>query len=117
MDGGTQICPRFEVAAGLLGKRWTGLILRVLMEGPRRFGELAQTVGQLSERVLSERLKELEAERVLLRTVEPGPPVRVVYRLTEKGEALREVIDAMAHWAEAWVDAPVEAPLAARGRR
>jgi DNA-binding HxlR family transcriptional regulator len=106
MDGQNPMCPRFEQAAALLGKRWTGLILKVLMEGPKRFGELAHSVGALSERVLSERLKELEAEGVLVRRVEPGPPVRVAYELTEKGEALRHVIDAMGAWAEEWLPRP-----------
>ena len=97
-----QICPRYEAAIALLGKRWTGLILRLLLDGPRRFGELALAL-QISERVLSARLKELEAEKVLARVVHAGPPVRVEYRLTRKGEALGSVVTAIGGWAERWV--------------
>ena len=96
-------CPRFEKATELLGKRWTGLILRLLLEGPRRYGELAASCD-ISDRVLSERLKELEAEGVLERTVEPGPPVRVSYALTRKGEGLSKVVDEIGKWAEKWIE-------------
>lgn len=96
------MCPRYEAAVGLLGKRWTGLILRLLLDGPRRFGALAEAL-QISERVLSSRLKELEGEGVLARTVFSGPPVRVEYRLTPKGLALGAVVEAIGAWAEAWV--------------
>jgi DNA-binding HxlR family transcriptional regulator len=106
MAATTNICPRYEAAAELLGKRWTGLILRVLMDGPRRFSELAATVDGMSERMLSERLKELEGEGVVERRVLPEPPVRVEYRLTSKGQALSGVVDAIGRWAEKWVDVP-----------
>jgi len=102
----TNICPRYEAAVELLGKRWTGLVLRVLMDGPRRFSELAASVDGMSERMLSERLKELEAEGVVDRLVLPEPPVRVEYRLTSKGQALSGVTDAIGKWAEKWVDLP-----------
>jgi DNA-binding HxlR family transcriptional regulator len=97
-----RICPRYQAAIAILGKRWTGLILRLLLDGPRRFGELAVAL-QISERVLSGRLKELEAEQVLSRVVLPGPPVRVEYRLTPKGQALGSVVTAIGGWAERWV--------------
>ncbi|MGA9525043.1 MAG: helix-turn-helix domain-containing protein [Myxococcaceae bacterium] len=104
MKGSTEICPRFEVAAELLGKRWTGLILRVLLDGPKRFCELSGTLENLSERMLSERLKELEANGIVQRRVQPTTPVQVDYRLTEKGQSLKGVVDAMGKWAEAWVN-------------
>lgn len=106
MAATTNICPRYEAAAALLGKRWTGLILRVLMDGPRRFSELAATVDGMSERMLSERLKELEGEGVVERRVLPEQPVRVEYRLTSKGQALSGVVDAIGRWAEKWIDLP-----------
>jgi DNA-binding HxlR family transcriptional regulator len=106
MAGTTNICPRYEAAAELLGKRWTGLLLRVLLDGPRRFSELASAVAGMSERMLSERLKELESQGVVDRRVYPEPPVKVEYRLTPKGQALGEVVDAIGRWAEKWVDVP-----------
>ena len=101
-----SICPRYEHAIQLLGKRWTGLLLDALMEGPRRFCELTATVEGLSDRVLSDRLRELEVEGVVERTVYPQIPVRVEYKLTEKGLALKPVVEAIHNWAEKWVTLP-----------
>src|SRR6266516_5479404 len=94
-----QMCPRFEQAIQLLGKRWTGLILDTLMDGPRRFCELTSTVAGLSDRVLSDRLRELESAGIIERVVYPQIPVRVEYRLTEKGQALKPVVDSIHTWA------------------
>ncbi|HWE26329.1 MAG TPA: helix-turn-helix domain-containing protein [Myxococcales bacterium] len=102
----TELCPRFHAAVDLLGKRWTTLIVNVLLDGPLRFGELASTIDAISERVLSERLKELEQEGVLERRVLTCRPVHVEYRLTRKGEALGRVVRALGKWAEEWVEAP-----------
>ena len=71
-----------------MGRRWTGAILRVLMDGPMRFSEVAQAVPELSDRLLSARMKELEARGIVERTVHPGPPVRVEYSLSEMGREL-----------------------------
>jgi DNA-binding HxlR family transcriptional regulator len=101
--GPEEICARYEKATELLGKRWTGMLLRVLLGGPKRYGELAAAMD-ISDRVLSERLKELEAEGILARTVEPGPPVRVSYALSKKGEALYKVIDEIGKWADRWME-------------
>ncbi|SRR6267154_4216991 len=101
-----SICPRYEHAIQLLGKRWTGLLLDALMEGPRRFCELTATVEGLSDRVLSDRLRELEVEGVVERIVYPQIPVRVEYKLTEKGLALKPVVEAIHEWAEKWVMLP-----------
>lgn len=101
-----SICPRYEHAVQLLGKRWTGLLLYALMDGPRRFCELTATVEGLSDRVLSDRLRELEIEGVVQRIVYPNIPVRVEYRLTEKGHALKPVVDSIQHWGEQWVQLP-----------
>ncbi len=97
-------CPRYEHAIQILGKRWTGLLLNALMNGPRRFCELTAVVEGLSDRVLSDRLRELEMEGILNRVVYPQIPVRVEYQLTEKGHALKPVIDAIHTWAERWVE-------------
>jgi DNA-binding HxlR family transcriptional regulator len=96
-------CPKYEEAMSLLGKRWTGLILRALLSGCDRFGSIAAYVPGLSDRVLSERLKELEAEGVIERRVHAETPVRIEYRLTAKGEELRPVLEAVQTWADRWV--------------
>lgn len=101
-----QRCPRFEKAAELLGKKWTGLILRSLMGGSRRFGEIRVNVPELSDRVLSERLRELEDEGIVSRVVHTTKPVLIEYGLTEMGRDLSGVVDAIQGWAERWV--PVE---------
>ena len=101
-----SICPRYEHAIQLLGKRWTGLLLYALLEGPRRFCELTTRVEGLSDRVLSDRLRELEVEGIIERIVYPQIPVRVEYQLTKKGRALEPVVHAIQTWAEKWVELP-----------
>ncbi len=101
-----QSCPRYEHAAQVLGKRWTGLLLDALMNGPRRFCELTSLVEGLSDRVLSDRLRELELEGIVKRIVYPQIPVRVEYQLTEKGWALKPVVEAIHTWAEQWLPLP-----------
>ncbi|MBC5824819.1 MAG: helix-turn-helix transcriptional regulator [Candidatus Eremiobacteraeota bacterium] len=96
-------CPRFHHAVELVGRRWTGAILRALIAGPRRFNELLHTVPGLSDRLLSERLRELEAEGLLGRSVAAGPPVSVHYELTKAGHSLEPVIEAISEWAERWI--------------
>jgi DNA-binding HxlR family transcriptional regulator len=105
----TELCPRFQVAVDLLGKRWTTLVLHVLLDGPLRFGELADVLQVVSERMLSERLKELEEAGVVERRVLSGPPIGVEYRLTRKGEALGRVLRGLERWADEWVEPPVAA--------
>lgn len=95
----------FQQAVGLLAKRWTPLILFVLSDGPRRFGEIASQIEFVSDRMLSERLKELEAEGLIERQVYAEVPVRVEYRLTEKGDDLRPVLLAICQWATTWLGA------------
>jgi DNA-binding HxlR family transcriptional regulator len=106
----TELCPRFQAAFDLLGKRWTTLILHVLlMDGPSRFGELTERLQVVSERMLSERLKELEEAGVVERRILSGPPVGVEYRLTRKGEALGRVVRGLERWADEWVEPPAAA--------
>ena len=102
--GNQSLCPRFEKAFQLLGKRWVGVIIRVLSNGPMRFNERAELIPHISQKVLSERLKELEDQGILVREVYPESPVRIEYRLTEKGEAIKPVLDEVQNWADKWVD-------------
>ncbi|RCW72026.1 winged helix-turn-helix transcriptional regulator [Saliterribacillus persicus] len=100
-----NICPRFESALNLLNKRWTGLIIFQLLEGPQRFSTLEASIG-ISGRVLSERLKDLEKQEIVKRKVYDEIPVRIEYTLTEKGKALEPVLNSIQHWAEDWVEPP-----------
>ncbi len=97
------ICPNYHRAIELIGRRWTGAILLALSYGAERFYALTAAVPGLSDRMLSERLKELEAEGIVHRTVVPTTPVTVTYQLTEKGQALRGVMDAVSQWAHDWL--------------
>ena len=108
----SQFCPRYLHAVELVGRRWTGSIVRALLNGPSRFHEIRDAIPDISDRMLSERLRELEAEGVVSRTVIPESPVRVEYALTEKGRALENAIVAIAQWAEQWVAAPEPATAA-----
>jgi len=103
MDQLSPYCEVYSRAIEILGRRWTGAILRALMAGRSRFNDIAHTVPGLSDRLLSERLKELEAEGLVVRTVTPCTPVRVEYSLTEAGNALVPVVWSVAKWAEAWL--------------
>jgi len=101
----TPFCPYYHHAVELIGRRWTGAIVRALLSGEERFSDLTAAIPGLSDRLLSERLKELEAEGVVTRTVVPETPVRIQYQLTEKGRALASVVDALSAWANRWVEA------------
>ena len=92
----------------LLAKKWTPLLLKVLLSGPRRFGAFHAAVPQLSDRMLSERLKELEEAGLVTRHVQDSAPVCVTYALTDKGRDLAPVIEAMQAWAHRWIDTPDE---------
>jgi DNA-binding HxlR family transcriptional regulator len=99
-------CPLYHEAVELVGKRWTGAILRVLMDGPLRFSEVAQAVPELSDRLLSERMKELEARGLVERIVHSGPPLRVEYRLSEMGRELEPALVELQRWAQRWLTQP-----------
>ncbi|MEI6043781.1 MAG: helix-turn-helix domain-containing protein [Chloroflexota bacterium] len=98
-----HLCPRYEYAMSLLSKRWSGLIIRALMDGPLRFNELLTVIEKVSDRVLTERLRELEAVGLVERAVYPESPVRIEYSLTPKGRAMDKVMEALQTWAENWV--------------
>lgn len=109
-----QCCPQYHEAIEFLGKRWTGAIVRVLTHrSPLRFSEIAQAVPQLSDRLLSERMKELEARGVVVRIVSPPPPAaptRVEYDLTEMGRELEPALDMLEAWARRWLPACDDSP-------
>ncbi len=102
-------CPLYHEAVELVGRRWTGAILRVLMDGPLRFSEIAQAVPELSDRLLSERMKQLEARGIVSRRVLPGPPVRVEYSLSRMGRELQPALSELERWANRWLSRRVPA--------
>ena len=110
-------CPRFHAAVELIGGRWTGAIIRTLLQGRTRYAVLRGAIPQISDRMLSARLKELEAEAIVRRIVTPDTPVRVEYELTKKGRALNDAVAAIAAWAEAWVPAAESKTTASSGSR
>lgn len=97
-----HMCPKFENAFELLGKRWTGLIIRTLLNGHKRFSDIAEAIPNMSARMLTERFKELEKEGIVIRTVYPETPVRIEYELTEKGAELQAAMNEIQKWAEKW---------------
>ncbi|MBW4080827.1 helix-turn-helix domain-containing protein [Paenibacillus sp. S150] len=98
-----EMCPRFEKAVDMLSKRWVALIVFVLMKGPRRFGEIESCLSNLSGKVLSDRLKEMENEGIIQRTVYPEMPVRIEYSLTSKGNALAPILGEISNWSTDWI--------------
>ena len=101
-------CPVYHRAIEIIGRRWTGAVVRALLSGDRRFCQIRSTIPGLSDRLLSERLKELELEGIVERNVHPDTPVRIEYRLTPKGEALAAVVQSVSRWAEEWLPMPAE---------
>jgi DNA-binding HxlR family transcriptional regulator len=114
------LCGRFHAAVELIGARWTGALLQVLMGGPVRYADLRAAVPEISDRMLCERLRALEAADIVIRKVSSEPPVRVDYELTAKGRALEPALKAIGVWAEKWVPTPTKAeppkPRAAKRR-
>jgi DNA-binding HxlR family transcriptional regulator len=100
-----ELCRRFHRASELIGRRWTGAIIFVMLRQPCRFAVLREAIPQITDRMLSQRLQELEQEGIVQRVVLPQPPVRVEYTLTKKGRALGKAIGAITDWAHTWIDA------------
>jgi len=99
-------CPYYHEAVELIGRRWTGAIVAVLLDGgPLRFSEISHAVPELSDRLLSERMKELEARGVVTRHVDPCPPVKVLYELTDMGQSLEPALQELKSWARRWLRA------------
>ncbi len=103
-DQHAMICPKFERAFTILGKRWNGLIIRTLVDGPLRFSAIEEAIPSLSARMLSERCRELEDEGIITRHVYPEKPVRIEYELTTKGHELEPALDLIQEWSDKWCD-------------
>ncbi len=112
-------CPHYHRAVELIGRRWTGAILRAMLSGLERFSDIAAAIPGMSDRMLSERLKELEAEGIAKRIVIPETPIRIEYHLTEKGQSLGSVVEAVSDWAHRWAspegDAEPDGRFGSRG--
>ncbi len=106
-------CPKYERAVDILGKRWTPVIVRALLGGSQRFSELSAYAAPISDRLLSERLKELEREGIVERQVFPETPVRIAYVITAKGRELENVVEAIQRWADKWEALVEETPAVA----
>lgn len=117
-----QLCTKFQNASELIGRRWTGAILFLLLKQKMRFATLRDAIPDITDRMLTDRLQELEREGVVDRTVIPATPVRVEYSLTPKGTALIDAMNAIANWAEKWMELspaaekPSDKPADARKR-
>jgi DNA-binding HxlR family transcriptional regulator len=110
-----QLCARFHYASELVGRRWNGAIIFMLLKQTCRFATLRDGIPGITDRMLSERLQELENEGVVARTVVPETPVRVEYSLTRKGKGLAEAVDSLAAWAEKHI--PLEPPARKPARK
>jgi DNA-binding HxlR family transcriptional regulator len=106
MSYNCNFCPHFHKAIELIGRRWSGAILREMLAGARRFTEIRGAIPDISDRMLSERLKELEVEGLVARRAYPETPVRVEYLLTDKGRDLERVLAAIGDWADHWLESP-----------
>jgi DNA-binding HxlR family transcriptional regulator len=104
MDRMDSFCPRYHFAVELIGRRWTGAILRALLAGKTTYAEIRLAVPRLSDTMLSERLRELQREGIVERTVIPDARRTVEYRLTAKGQALEAVVAELSRWAEEWLE-------------
>ena len=99
----SPVCSRFHRAIELIGSRWTGAILQTLLQGKTRYAQIKSAVPDITDRMLSERLRSLEAEGLVLRAVIPETPVKVEYELTRKGRELQNALREIANWAERWI--------------
>jgi DNA-binding HxlR family transcriptional regulator len=115
-----ELCTSFHTAIELIGRRWTGAIIFLLLKGRCRFATLRDAIPDITDRMLSERLQELDEHGVVVRTVFPETPVRIEYALTAKGRALADAVDAIAEWAHTWgppnTDDPVHKPARTKKR-
>ncbi len=112
-----ELCASFHKAIELVGRRWTGAIVFLLLKSRCRFATLRDAIPDITDRMLSDRLRELEAEGIVDRTVVPETPVRVEYALTPKGRALVKAFDAISDWAHDWQTTPGTEPHGKRAKR
>lgn len=110
MQEAPQLCPHFHRAVELIGRRWTGAIVFVLLQRPERFSAIRAAVPDITDRMLSERLRELEQECIVRRTAVAGAPQRVEYSLTDRGRALAGAVSAIAAWSHEWLTDCRECP-------
>lgn len=115
-EAAPSLCSRFHRASELIGRRWTGAIIFLLLKKRCRFATLRDAIPDITDRMLSERLQELEQEGIVERTVVPATPIRVEYSLTKKGRALASAIDAIMAWAHRWIEADAAVPSARQSR-
>jgi DNA-binding HxlR family transcriptional regulator len=110
MDQERWICESFQRAAELVGKRWVPQVVWVLLDGPRRYSEIRVAIPEISDTLLSERLRELEAAGIVTRAVTPSTPVLIEYALSDRGRDLANVVDGLSSWAERWAHADAGVP-------
>ena len=106
-----EFCASYASLMDMLARRWMGIVLRVLLSGPHRFSEILSAVPGLSDPLLTQRLRELEAKKLVERRVIPTSPVRVEYELTEAGRDLERAVRVLSEWAEKWWFTPSGAPV------
>jgi DNA-binding HxlR family transcriptional regulator len=111
-----HLCPRFQLAMDVIARPWNGLIMASLEDGPVRFGELLGRIQHVGDRMLSARLKDLQARGLVERRVIPGPPVGVEYELTAAGRGFRAVFEAIARWGQSLSDGPVKSKAKAKAK-
>jgi DNA-binding HxlR family transcriptional regulator len=104
------VCARFHRAVELIGGRWTGAIIQTLLQGKTRYALIKAAIPDITDRMLSERLRSLESEELLTRRVVPESPVRVEYELTQKGRSLQKSLEEIGAWAERWIPLESEEP-------
>ena len=97
----SKLCQKFEQASSLIGKRWVNMIVYELLSGPKRFNQLQDQL-EISAKMLSERLKFLEDKEILIRRVYDETPIRIEYELTDKGQSLRSIVEALTTWSQTW---------------
>ncbi|PKK97465.1 MAG: transcriptional regulator [Tenericutes bacterium HGW-Tenericutes-3] len=97
-----ELCPKMEKTLNLLGKKWVGLILYALIDGPKKFGEIEKYIPNISARVLTERLKELEKINIIEKHIYNEFHIRIEYELTKKGVDLNDSFETIYKWAQKW---------------
>jgi DNA-binding HxlR family transcriptional regulator len=112
MEEDRQVCESFQRAAQLVGQRWVPQIVWVLLDVGRRYSAIRDAIPEISDTLLSERLRELEEADVVTRTVTPSTPVLIEYSLSERGRELAVVMDDLSTWAERWAAEGVAVPQA-----
>ena len=110
----SQVCSRFHRAVELIGSRWTGAIIQTLLKGKTRYALIKAAIPDITDRMLSERLRSLETEGLLTRSVVPESPIRVEYELTEKGRSLQKALQELGTWAEKWISVEADPIVKAR---